>query len=48
MAYHQLGERDKARRYYDEAVQWMDKHAPQHRDLRRFRTEAAQMLGIKG
>jgi hypothetical protein len=46
MAYSGLGDRENARRCYDEAVQWMEQHAPEHPDLRRFRTEAAQMLGI--
>jgi tetratricopeptide (TPR) repeat protein len=46
MAYSQLGEQVKARRCYDEAVAWMRKHAPDHPDLRRFRGEAARILGI--
>jgi tetratricopeptide (TPR) repeat protein len=46
MAYSGLGERDKARRCYDEGVRWMEEHAPEHADLRRFRDEAARMLGI--
>jgi tetratricopeptide (TPR) repeat protein len=44
MAYHGLGDRDKARRCYEEAVDWMEKHLPT--DLRRFRAEAAEILGI--
>jgi eukaryotic-like serine/threonine-protein kinase len=47
MAYSQLGERDMARRCYDEAVEWMQKHAPDHPDLSRFRVEAARTLGIQ-
>jgi tetratricopeptide (TPR) repeat protein len=46
MAYAGLGDRVKARRCYDEGVQWMEKHLPDHADLRRFRAEAAKMLGI--
>jgi Flp pilus assembly protein TadD len=46
MAYSGLGDRQNARRCYDEAVQWMEQHAPDHPDLRRFRAEAAHMLGI--
>jgi tetratricopeptide (TPR) repeat protein len=46
MAYSGLGDKERARRCYDEGVQWMAQHAPDHPDLRRFRAEAAQMLGI--
>jgi serine/threonine protein kinase len=46
MAYRHLGDHDKARRCYDEAVQWMEKHMPDHPDLRRFQLEAASILGI--
>jgi serine/threonine protein kinase len=46
MAYSGLGDRENARRCYDEGVRWMAEHAPDHRDLRRFRDEAAGMLGI--
>ncbi len=48
MAYSGLGEKEKARRCYDEGVQWMEKKLPDHADLRRFRAEAAQILGIAG
>src|SRR5262249_1573012 len=44
MAYHGLGERDKARGCYDEALRWMEKNMPDHPDLRRFRAEAEKML----
>jgi tetratricopeptide (TPR) repeat protein len=47
MAYSGLGDRDKARRCYDEGVQWREKHLPDHADLRRFQAEAAHMLGIQ-
>jgi tetratricopeptide (TPR) repeat protein len=47
MAYWHLGEQDRARRCYDEGVQWMEKHAPDHTDLRRFRAEAAELLKTK-
>jgi tetratricopeptide (TPR) repeat protein len=46
MAHWQLGRRDEARLWYDRAVQWMDKHVPNHRELRRFRAEAAALLGL--
>jgi tetratricopeptide (TPR) repeat protein len=48
MAHSGLGEKEKARRCYDEGVRWMEGHLPDHPDLRRFRDEAAQMLGIRG
>jgi hypothetical protein len=47
MAYWQLGDRPKARPCYDEAVQWMEKHEPDHVDLHRFQTEAADLLRIQ-
>jgi len=46
MAHRQLGEKEKAREWYDKAVQWMDKNQPNNEELRRFRAEAAEMLGI--
>jgi serine/threonine protein kinase len=48
MAYSGLGDKENARRCYDQGVQWMQEHAADHPDLRRFRDEAAQMLGITG
>ena len=46
MAYWQLGEQDKARLAYEQAVQWMDKNQPDNEDQRRFRAEAAELPGI--
>ncbi len=46
MANWQLGEQDKARDYYEEAVEWMDKHYPKNDELIRFRAEAAELLGL--
>jgi superkiller protein 3 len=46
MAHWQLGEKDKARELYDRAVEWMDKNQPKNENLRRFRAEAAKLLGI--
>jgi hypothetical protein len=42
-----LGEKDKAREWYDRAVQWMDKNQPKNDELRRFRAEAAELLELK-
>jgi serine/threonine protein kinase/tetratricopeptide (TPR) repeat protein len=47
MAHWQLGDKEKARKWYDKAAQWMDKNRPGDEDLRPFRTEAAELLGIK-
>jgi Flp pilus assembly protein TadD len=47
MAEWQLGNKDEARKWYDQAVQWMEKNEPQNEELRRFRAEAAEMLKIE-
>ena len=47
MAQWQLGEKEKASTWYDQAIAWMDKNNPQNEELRRFRAEAAALLGIK-
>jgi WD40 repeat protein len=46
MAHWQLGDKDEARRWYDQAVEWTDKHQPKNEDLRRFRAEAAELMGL--
>jgi tetratricopeptide (TPR) repeat protein len=43
----QRGEKKEARDFYDKTVQWMEKNKPRDLELRRFRTEAAQLLGVK-
>jgi tetratricopeptide (TPR) repeat protein len=45
MARWRLGERDEARRWYEKAVEWM-KTKPNDDELRRFRSEAAALLGL--
>ena len=35
------------RKQYERAVQWAEKNAPQDEELRRFRSEAEELLGIK-
>jgi tetratricopeptide (TPR) repeat protein len=47
MALWQFGDKEKAREFYDRAVQWMDKNEPTNEDLRRFRAEAAELLELK-
>jgi hypothetical protein len=44
MAHHQLGRPEEVCKYHDQAVQWMQKHQPDHEELRRFRAEAAGLL----
>jgi eukaryotic-like serine/threonine-protein kinase len=36
-----------ARKWYDQAVMWMEKNNPKDEELRRFRTEAAELMGIE-
>ena len=52
MAHWRLDEKEKARQWYDRAVQWLEKNKqalqkPHQEELRRFRAEAAELLGIK-
>jgi tetratricopeptide (TPR) repeat protein/serine/threonine protein kinase len=46
MAHWRLGEKDRARAWYDRAVEWMDRHQPTNEELRRFRAESAELLGL--
>jgi serine/threonine protein kinase/uncharacterized protein HemY len=46
MALRQLGEKDKARAWFDKSVQWMEKGLQKNTALKRFRAEAAGLLGI--
>ena len=47
MAHWHLGEKDEAGKWYDRGVQWMEKNQPKNEELRRFRVEAAGLLGIE-
>jgi tetratricopeptide (TPR) repeat protein len=47
MAHWQLGSKDKARDWFAKSVQWMEKGNKDDADLKRFRTEAAGLLGIE-
>jgi hypothetical protein len=42
----QLGDKPQARKEYEEAIQWMEKRHPKNEELRRFRAEAEELLGI--
>ena len=46
MAHWKLGEKDKARQWYDRAVNWMETNKPTDPEIVQFRAEAAQLLGI--
>jgi tetratricopeptide (TPR) repeat protein len=47
MAHWQLGDKVKARSWYDKAVQWMNKNQPKNEELRRIRAEAEELLQVK-
>ncbi len=47
MAQWRLGQKEQARKWYDQAVRWMEKNKPQDKELRRFRDEAAELLVIE-
>jgi tetratricopeptide (TPR) repeat protein len=48
MAHVRQGEKGEAREWYNKAVRWMDKQHPKTEELRRFRAEAAELIGIVG
>jgi serine/threonine protein kinase len=45
MAHARKGEKEKGRQYFAQAARWMDKNRPLDEELRRFRAEAAELLG---
>jgi WD40 repeat protein/tetratricopeptide (TPR) repeat protein len=47
MVHWHLGAKEQARTWYGKAVHWMDRYDPRDDELRRFRAEAAALLGIK-
>jgi tetratricopeptide (TPR) repeat protein/serine/threonine protein kinase len=47
MTHWQLASKNEARRCYDTGVEWMEKHAKDNEELRRFRSEAEELLEIK-
>ncbi len=47
MTHWRMGNKEEARKRYDQAVQWMDKNQPTDEELRRFRAEAAELLAVK-
>jgi tetratricopeptide (TPR) repeat protein len=47
MAQSQLGEKNKAREWYDKSVAWMNQGLADDAVLTRVQSEAAELLGIK-
>jgi tetratricopeptide (TPR) repeat protein len=46
MAHWQLDQANDARKWHEQAVEWMEKNNPHNVELNRFRAEAAELLGI--
>jgi tetratricopeptide (TPR) repeat protein len=46
MSHAKLGDKEKARQWYERATRGMDKNQPTAEELRRFRSEAAEVLGV--
>jgi hypothetical protein len=46
MAHWQKGGKDEGRRWYTQANDWMEKYKSQDHELKRFRDEAEDLLGI--
>jgi serine/threonine protein kinase len=46
MAHWQLGEREEARKRYQQAIDWMAKSRTKDEELRRFKAEAAELFGL--
>jgi serine/threonine protein kinase/uncharacterized protein HemY len=47
MAHWHLGDKDQAHKWYGQAIRWTEKNRPQDEELRLFRAEAAELLGIE-
>jgi tetratricopeptide (TPR) repeat protein len=54
MAHQKLGQRDEARKWYDQAIQWMEKNRealkkdrPRREEISRFQAEAEDVLDLK-
>jgi tetratricopeptide (TPR) repeat protein len=46
MAHWRLGDKEEAQKWYRRAAEWMDQHKAGDAELRRFRAEAALLLGV--
>jgi len=47
MVHGRLGEKEQGRKWYDQAVLWMEKNDPDNGGLKYLRAEAAELLSIK-
>jgi tetratricopeptide (TPR) repeat protein len=47
MAHWRLGNQDDARAWFNQAVEWMEKNAQDNEELRRFKTEAEELMKLK-
>ena len=47
MIHEQQGDKEKARKCYDQAVEWMAKYMPEDEELHRLRAESAAMLHLE-
>lgn len=47
MTHWQLGDQAASRKWYDQAVAWMNKNQPDNEELGRFRAEAEALLGVR-
>ena len=47
MAYHQLGDPEEARVWYDDVVEIIEANGIEHDDVDLFRAEADELLGIE-
>ncbi len=47
MAHWQLGDKEQARKWYDDSVAWMERNMAGDADAPRFRAEAAELMGIE-
>jgi serine/threonine-protein kinase len=47
MVHWQLGHTEEARKWHDQAVEWMDKNNPKNEELAGFRAEAEELLKIE-
>jgi eukaryotic-like serine/threonine-protein kinase len=46
MSHWNLDNKEEARKWFEQAVAWMEKNEPQNEQLLRFRAEAAALLGV--
>jgi hypothetical protein len=46
MAHWQRDQKEEAAQWYEKGVAWMEKNKSEHEELKRFRAEAASLLGV--